>query len=292
VTQAAGVFVGLSTLDVIHRVDGPVGPDQKVVARRQDVCAGGPATNAAVTFAGLGGHATLVTALGGHVLARLVAGDLAAYDVLLLDATPSRVEPPAVSVVRVVDPSGERSVSSTNATGSRAPVPGALADLIAAADVVLVDGHHPALAGAAVRAARQHEVPTLLDAGSWRTGMAQLLPLVDYVVSSGDFRVPDGVPGLDALCERGVRQVAVTHGAEPVEWATAQARGQLAVPPVTARDTLGAGDAFHGAAAHRLASGAADWPEILRFAADVAAIRVQHVGPRDWLSDLRSAGRG
>jgi sugar/nucleoside kinase (ribokinase family) len=71
-----GLFVGLATLDVVHTVAAPVGPNEKAVATRQDVAAGGPAANAAVTFAALGGRATLVTALGRHPLAGAAAEEL------------------------------------------------------------------------------------------------------------------------------------------------------------------------------------------------------------------------
>src|SRR5690625_5828251 len=67
-----GVFAGLATLDVIHRVDASPGPDEKVTALSQFVAAGGPAANAAVTFAALGGHAVLLTALGRSPIARTI----------------------------------------------------------------------------------------------------------------------------------------------------------------------------------------------------------------------------
>ena len=54
-----GVFVGLATLDVIHRITAPPAVNEKITARQQFVAAGGPATNAAVTFAALGGRADL-----------------------------------------------------------------------------------------------------------------------------------------------------------------------------------------------------------------------------------------
>ena len=57
------------------------------------------------------------------------------------------------------------------------------------------------------------------------------------------------------------------------------------MPQVPARDTLGAGDAFHGAAALAVARGQA-WSDGLTFAARVAAVRVQHPGPRAWHSAL------
>lgn len=49
-----GLFVGLCTLDVIQLVDHVPAPDEKLTAREQTVAAGGPAANAAVTFAYLG----------------------------------------------------------------------------------------------------------------------------------------------------------------------------------------------------------------------------------------------
>ena len=52
-----GVFVGLATLDVIHRIAKAPAVNQKVTSTAQFVAAGGPAANAAVTFAALGGDA-------------------------------------------------------------------------------------------------------------------------------------------------------------------------------------------------------------------------------------------
>ena len=74
-----GVFVGLATVDLIHRVAHPVGVNEKMTALDQEIVAGGPAANAAVTFALLGGEAVLATDLGTHPLARLAHDDLARY---------------------------------------------------------------------------------------------------------------------------------------------------------------------------------------------------------------------
>lgn len=83
-----GVFAGLATLDVIHRVDAPPGPNQKITAAAQFVAAGGPAANAAVTFAALGGHAVLVTALGQGAIAQTITAELAAQGVEVHDIAP------------------------------------------------------------------------------------------------------------------------------------------------------------------------------------------------------------
>jgi sugar/nucleoside kinase (ribokinase family) len=52
---------------------------------------------------------------------------------------------------------------------------------------------------------------------------------------------------------------------------------------------LGAGDVLHGAFAHAWATGVRDPERSLRFATAVATVRVQHVGPRGWVSDHRLA---
>jgi sugar/nucleoside kinase (ribokinase family) len=281
----AGLFVGLTTLDVVHTIRTALAPNEKATVLRQEIAAGGPAANAAVTFAALGGAATLISALGTHALARVAADELAARGVTVVDATPMAVEAPAVSLVRVVDATGERSVSSTNASGVTAAPPAGMDALVSSADVVLVDGHHAELALAAAEAARRAHVPVLLDGGSWKPSLRRLLNHVDAAICSADFAAPGGSSTVDSLLGAGVMSVAVTHGGDPIVWATQAERGTLSPPQVPVRDTLGAGDAFHGAAAFALARGD-DWRTSLEFAATVAAVRVQHPGPRDWLLAL------
>lgn len=282
----AGLFVGLTTLDVVHTVGTAPAPNDKVTALRQEIAAGGPAANAAVTFAALGGDATLITALGTHPLARVAADELASRRVTVVDATPTAVEAPPVSLVRVVDATGERSVSSTNASGVTAAPPPGIDGLASSVDVVLVDGHHAELALAAADAARRAHVPVLLDGGSWKPSLHRLLALVDAAICSADFEAPGGLSTVDSLLDAGVMSAAVTRGSDPISWATRAEHGTLSPPRVPVRDTLAAGDAFHGAAAFAMARGD-DWRTALEFAMTVAAVRVQHAGPRDWLLALR-----
>jgi sugar/nucleoside kinase (ribokinase family) len=190
-----------------------------------------------------------------------------------------------VSLVRVIGSSGLRSVTSVNDAAADAADASELD--WPAADVVLVDGHHPILA---VAAARSAEAPVLLDGGSWRPVFDEVLAYVDGAICSADFALPGGVSTVDGLLARGVPAVAVTHGADPIEWATRDERGLIAVPQVPVRDTLGAGDTFHGAAALAMATGVV-WPDLLGYAAQVAAVRVQHPGPRAWRSALRPGQR-
>jgi sugar/nucleoside kinase (ribokinase family) len=336
------VCVGLATVDLVQRVTRLPGADEKVESLSVETAAGGPATNAAVTAAALGADAILVTAVGVHPLGALIRADLAACSVTLLDAAIGDAAPP-VSAVTVLAGSGRRSVVSRNAGDLAVAVPPGLAALVAGADVVLVDGHHPALAEAAAAAARAAGRPVVVDAGSWRPVMARLLPLADVVACSATFRPPEpddsgrtmgpgpgdsgramgpgpgdsgrtmgpgpgdsgrargpGEPapatgeaesrdGRTARAVRaaGVPHVAVTHGPDPVTWWSGSRAGTLAVPPVAAVDTAGAGDVFHGALAVAVGRDprVTDLPAALRQAITVAGIRVGHAGPRSWLSD-------
>ena len=280
------VCVGLATVDLVQRVEKIPRIDEKAEAESVEIAAGGPATNAAVTAAALGAEVILVTGVGSHPLGGLVRADLEANGVDLLDAAPHATEPPALSAVTVQSSTGQRTVVSRNAADMYVSVPQMFSRLVASADVVLVDGHHPALALAAARSGR----PLVVDAGSWRPVLAQILPHASVVACSSRFRVP-GTNNQNAMAASirgaGVRRIAVTHGPEPVKWWSDNESGRLAVPRVRAIDTTGAGDTFHGALAVAVGRDprVSDFPLALRYAIEVAGIRVRHPGPRSWLAD-------
>jgi sugar/nucleoside kinase (ribokinase family) len=291
--RPCGLFVGLATLDVVQRVTARPGVNEKVVAQRSDIAAGGPASAAAVTFSALGGHSVLLSALGPGPVGRLAAGELGSTGVHVVDAWAAGADL-SISAITVLDESGERSVVSRNAEDMTAVVPDDLPALTRDADVVLIDGHHPDLAVAAARAAQAASVPVILDCGSPKPVYTELVPLADAVVCSAAFvRGPGGcdADGFDAvaaaLLDDGARLVAMTAGAAPVRWWTREANGALEIPPVPVRDTLGAGDVLHGAVAFAQARAVPDPERSLSFGIAVASIRVQHVGPRAWLDDQR-----
>jgi sugar/nucleoside kinase (ribokinase family) len=284
------VCVGLATVDVVYRVARIPGADEKVEAQHVDLAAGGPAANAAVTAAALGATVSLVSAVGAHPLAGLITEDLERHGVSLCDALPHDGTPPPISALTVDTSTGQRTVVSRNAAATHAPVPADLATLAAEADVLLLDGHHPALAVAAAQAARAAGTPIVIDAGSWRPVLTQLLPVADVVACSAAFRV-GGVGPAETLLADGVPHVAVTDGAHPVRWWSGGRSGEIVVPPVAAVDTAGAGDVFHGALAVAVARDPRldDFAAALRYASTVAGVRVGHAGPRSWLADPRLA---
>lgn len=285
-----GLFIGLCTLDIIHLVDHAPASNEKLTARRQTIAAGGPAANAAVAFGHLGGAAHLLTAIGSHPLGLGATADLHRLGVTVSDLTPDSTEPPAVSSIMVTASTGERAVASPNATGHRITPPDDLDALVAACDIVELDGHHRELAVAAARTARAVGRPTVLDGGSWKDGMENLLPSIDVAVCSADFHPPGTstpTETLRFLQEHGVGWSAVTQGAAPIVWSGPDGGGTVDVPTVPVKDTLGAGDFLHGALTHHLALQgqltSRHFTEALRAAAAVASRACTSFGTRAWM---------
>ncbi|GAB2884311.1 PfkB family carbohydrate kinase [Nocardioides pacificus] len=297
-SQPVGLFIGLNTLDVIQLVERLPAPDEKVVALDVGVAAGGPATNAAVAFAALGGRATLLTRLGHDPAGALVAADLAAHGVEVVDAEPeSDATTPTLTTVAsilVTRASAERAVISAVDRGRSSDRPGAgrHLDLLARVrpDVVLVDSYETDLSIPLTEAARAQSVPVVLDCGAKKPYTDHQLPHVSVAVVSERYLPGGPAEIVDQVRSHGVPYGAVTAGSGAVtHWAPSSDVAALAVPEVRAVDTLGAGDFFHGALAYYLGcDGLSDqgFADALQRAAKVAALSVQSFGSRAWLAQL------
>lgn len=282
-----GMFVGLSTLDVVHSVESFPVPNTKITAQNQDVYVGGPATNAAIAFAHLGGSPTLVTAVGRHALAGVIRKEAEERSVRLVDLSPEFVEPPSVSSISV-DSAGRRNVISAN--GGRIAVPRSEADvhMVEQAKVVLVDGHFMQACQAWAAAAHTRGTPVVLDGGSWKDGTEELLASVSMAICSADFRPPNcsnEEKTVRYLKQRGVKHVAITHGAEPVLFESGSSSGTIRVPEIRAVDTMGAGDILHGAFCFFLSIGHG-FVEALAEAAQIASESCRYQGTRQWMKHV------
>lgn len=282
--MSTGLFVGLATLDVVQLVDRLPARNEKTTAQHTWLAAGGPAAVAAIAFAALGGRARLWTALGQAPAARLAASDLSAVGVEVVDAAPPGFEL-AVSTVFLDAATGERAVVSGS---GRLPAFGKIAGPdLSGVDVVLVDGHHAALARSVALAASSSPLPVVVDAGSHKPVFDELFPFATDVICSADYVHPEGLSPRDLL-DRGPGLVAMSHGGAALEWWTRSASGTITPGPVRPVDTVGAGDVLHGAYCHALASGLGR-EEALRRAVDVATERVRHLGPFAWRTAIGQA---
>ena len=275
-----GLFIGLMTLDCIYQAQRPPQANEKLVAAAALMAAGGPATNAAVAFAALGGRATVTAAVGQHPITALLREDMSQVEVSINDLTPQRQEPPPISSIVVSKNSGERAVMSRNAVGLQ--VEHQSVDLTNDIDVVLVDGHQMALGQQIAKAANSLGIPVVVDAGSWKAGFEQVLSLATVVIASANFHPPNGQKALTYLQSLGIPYIAITHGEQPIVFSDRGQLGELPVPTTPVVDTLGAGDIFHGAFCHAWTG---DFPAALAKARAVASFSCQYFGTRSWIAN-------
>jgi sugar/nucleoside kinase (ribokinase family) len=282
---ANGIFVGLSTLDVIYGVDEFPGTNSKIVARSQEILAGGPATNAAVAFSHLGGSPTMVTAIGRHAMARAIVLEFQHYSVKLIDLNLDFDQAPVISSISV-NRAGERNVISANATRVHALPAKVDEAALEQANIVMVDGHYMQACWAWARAARARGIQVVLDGGSWKAGTEELLKSVDTAICSADFMPPGCSSQADvikALRGCGVTNIAITNGAEPIRHVSGTTSGAVRVPRVQVADTMGAGDILHGAYCY-YASVGLGFVQALRGAARLATESCRYHGTREWMN--------
>jgi sugar/nucleoside kinase (ribokinase family) len=281
-----GLFVGLTTLDLIYLSETFPKSNEKIVALDQVIAAGGPATNAAVTFRYFGNCALLLSVIGNHPTAQLIAADLANYTVETIDLDPQRAAPPPVSSIIVTQSTGDRAVISLNAIKSQVTPDNLPDNILADIDIVLIDGHQLAIAQIIAQQAQKKKIPVVLDGGSWKPGLEQVLPWVNCAICSANFHPPncgDSQEVFAYLQSIGIPHAAITHGEQPIEYYSEGKLCRLQVPAVNAIDTLGAGDIFHGAFCHYILHD--NFPNALIAAAKIASHSCQYFGTRQWMKN-------
>jgi sugar/nucleoside kinase (ribokinase family) len=135
------------------------------------------------------------------------------------------------------------------------------------------------------QSAKSRQIPVVLDGGSWKSGLENLLSFVDYAVCSANFYPPNCDTHPEAIAylrAAGIPHIAITHGEKPIEYFCEETSGQLSVPCIDAVDTLGAGDVFHGAFCHFILE--QTFTDALVASAKVAAHSCQFFGTRQWMT--------
>lgn len=284
------VFLGRSTLDLLYQLPEFPQEDSKTMATRFLAQCGGPALNAAVTFAFLGGDAHLVSAVGRSGASEMVKAELRHYGVRLTDIRDDEGFAPPVSSVVINAASGSRTIFNAPPPASLAETPNQVRS--APAPLLLVDGFYVAQMLEFLRDFHEHGGAICLDGGSWKPEMEALLPLVSIAICSERFQ-PPGTRSIDAkldyLGARGVSYAAVTCGQSPILGCERGRIFSIPIEPVEAVDTLAAGDILHGAFCWYFLRGRG-FDEALRAAAAVATLSVRFFGGRQWMEHFEREG--
>lgn len=286
---AVDVFcVGYACVDLNFNAPHHPGADEKMRATGMHVCGGGPAANAAVAIARLGGSVRFSGYLGNDAFGDAHLREFQESGVLI-DTVHRGAAPTPIAAV-TIKPNGKRSIIDYRAPSALAPPNCTTLDAFPAR-VLLVDGHQPLLSLALVEAARTLGIPSVLDAGSLNDGTQLLYNQVDYLITAEKFikqySGEDDPRTALATLEGAASFIAVTWGAEGVYWQDQHGQHHTPAFDIEPVDTTGAGDAFHGAFALGLAEGLT--PKInMRRACAAGALTCLNIGARRALPTRQS----
>jgi sulfofructose kinase len=270
--------VGHASYDLIFSVPHHPAEDEKIVADSFIGCGGGPAANAAVMVSRLGLKSAFAGYLGLDLYGDMHDQEFAEYDVdtRLIVRGPS---PTPLSTI-LVKPDGKRAL--INYKGDTQALPANAVDFSSVKPkVILFDGHEPHLSVPLAERARRDHIPSVLDAGSLHEGTLALMSKVDYLACSEKFALQfagDVEIALTRLSEA-APAVVITLGEKGLLWQRDKEGGAMPAFPVTAIDTTGAGDAFHGAFAAGVALNM-EWLELLRYASAAGTLCCTKTGAR------------
>jgi ribokinase len=261
--------VGSANLDLVAIADRLPGPGETVLGSSYSEHAGGKGLNQAVAAARSGARTAFVGAVGrdqaGDTLLDVLDGDGIDRTAVLT------VDLPTGRALIAVDAQAENSIVVVPGANGEVRV-----DRLPRCSVVLTQLEIPLdVVAAALAAARAAGAVTVLNP-------APAASLPDDVVADCDLIVPNehevGLLGGPArLLELGCRAVVVTRGGEGVEIHRRGGVEHRPAHPVDVIDTTGAGDAFCGALAARLAR-AADLDAAVDWAMAAGALATSVVG--------------
>ncbi|MFJ9854029.1 ribokinase [Streptomyces sp. NPDC101150] len=282
------LVVGSANADLTVRVERRPGAGETVLGTDLVESAGGKGANQAAAAARLGGRTALLARVGGDAFGELL---LSAQREAGTDVAPVIVDEAARTgtAMIIVSPDGDNSiVVSPGANAALTPADVAAAtQVIADSSVVSLQLEIPMESVRAAAAAAEDAGTRVVLNPSPAPEAAlspELLAVADpLVVNEHEARqlsgLTDGKPGewAQALHAKGARSVVITLGGEGALVLDASGLSEVPGVRVKAVDTTGAGDAFTGALATRLARGDA-LPDAARFAVRVGAAAVTKPG--------------
>ena len=299
--MAKADFIGLGFVSNDHLAIVPYIPmDTKVRMLEHRILGGGPAGNSTAGAATLGVSAAFVGTVGDDADGRMILEDFGKQGV---DTSMVKVRKGAMSAIAylwIEEKTGNRSCvwGREGLTELAADeITPEIAEAIRGAKVLHLDGHNAAGAIAAAKIAKEAGVLVSYDAGTIRDGMAEILPLADLLICSGEFAVSVAA-GKDRLITTGYTEDEVEAAVRKlyakyrpkVCGATMGVRGSMCFDGMNlvkcsafkvekVVDTTGCGDLFHTGFAVRYLE-TRDLLECQRFGAAVSALKCRGLSGR------------
>lgn len=276
--------IGMPVRDLVFRVPEVPARGHKEYASEFVEVAGGNSPNAAISISRLGGRALLTGPIGGALTASNAIIDdqfrsegIDTSGLVVVDG----VVTPISSVL--IDPSGERTIATFRDpklwTVRLPPADVLLADC----NAILIESRCAEFGTDVCAEAHRRGIPVVIDGDRMMSMREGLLQIASHIIFSAEaLRATagerDDIAALRKLAQVTPAFLGVTSGSKGVEWLDGNGKPKhMPAFPVHTVDTLGAGDAFHGAFTLAVAEGQ-PLEDAMRFASATAALKCTRFG--------------
>jgi len=292
------LVVGSANMDMVVTTDRFPEPGETVFGGRFGMYPGGKGANQAVCAAKLGGRVFFIGKMGKDMmrekLTRSMKNDGVRLDRLIIDPEEST----GIALI-TVDGKGQNEIVVVSGSNMKL-LPGDIEReraVFSHVRVVLLQLEVPVQTVVrTAQLARGRAVTVILNPAPARRLPNSLLAMVDYLTpNETELHQLSGLPvtsirsverAARSLIGKGVKNVLVTIGARGCLMVNDMATKLFPARKVNALDTTGAGDAFNGALAYCLGSGAS-LEEAIPFANSVAAYAVTRPGAQTSMPTMR-----
>lgn len=280
------VGLGACVLDTLINCDRYPREDTKQKAESIFQSGGGPVGNALVVMSKLGIKTEVIGAFGGDSAGAYLLEDFKKYGVGVENTTILKDATSFNSYIVLANENASRTCVFDRGTVSDDPK-NVVLSAIDDADVLHLDGNYLECAITTAKQARAKGVKVSLDAGGLYPNIEKLLPLVDILIPSAEFALgltkKNDIPSaMKTIFDRYKPEIlVVTDGSNGgYYWDGTKACHYDSIK-VTAVDTNGAGDTFHGAFITAYCEGKGI-SECCDFASAVSAYKCMHKGARTY----------
>lgn len=267
-------FIGLTGIDYVYYLDAF--PEENCKCKTNDYMkhVGGPAANAAITYAALGGDATLITAYGSSIESKTITEELEKHGVKVIN-TSADDKLPGISTI-CISKDGKRTIISGQNQYDKIDLNAIEMDSY---DFAMFDCNQQDVS---LPLLEKVNCEIVLDAGSYKVNAEKYLERASIVISSEQFRDAEG-RNVFELPYSNIQLRAMTRGEDTI----LLSGEEIPVKQVTCADSLAAGDIFHGAFCYAYFEKELTFKEALSYAADIASESVQYKSPRGWIDKSR-----
>lgn len=285
------VGIGICAVDYLCLLSHFPTLDEKLEVEQFSFQGGGPVPTALVTLARLGAKTSYIGIIGDDDNGKFL---LKQFEQEGIDISAVIVDKNSITnqaFIWIDKGSGEKTVVlNENSISALSPNEISIKH-VTSTRYLLIDGRETEATLAAINWAKEAGVEVVLDAGSPRKKMEQILKLVEYPIVSKNFchfylKAGSYEEGLEKLLKTGAKSAVITCGANGCYGAD---NSEIIYQPafdVKVVDTTGAGDVFHGAFIFGLLQ---NWSltENLKFAAASAALKCNQIGGRVGIPSLK-----